>query len=101
MLLLHFGFWMIDLLPESPSSKEELSTVTVASPDVTNATKVEILDLPLALWSESQNKRKGMSLDSLEIPALEVGSVAQIEAFQQQSSRFVSCICSFIARCGW
>lgn len=78
-----------DLLPESPSSKEELSTVTVASPDETNATKADILDLPLALWSESQNKRKGMPLDSLEIPALEVGSVAQIEAFQQQSSRNV------------
>uniref|UniRef100_A0A5B7A3M9 PWWP domain-containing protein n=1 Tax=Davidia involucrata TaxID=16924 RepID=A0A5B7A3M9_DAVIN len=75
------------LMLESSSSKDILSSVTIASLDETRDKRKEILELPLVQCSMSQDKTQGLSSNFVEVPLIEVESVAQNASTEPSSDR--------------
>lgn len=73
-----------DLLLESPSSKEILSSVTIAILDESMDTKRDFLELPLVGCTESQDGRHEVFANCVEVPVMEV---AQSSHFEHSSNR--------------
>lgn len=94
LVFLCYGtFSIIDILLESPSSKEILSSVTIASLDETKDTRNDILDLPQVRCTKPQDETEGLFPNCVEVPVIEVDSVDPKQHFEQWSNRFVSNIC--------
>lgn len=77
---------MMNLLPESESSKEKSSTLIESTPDAKIDEKTDLLNLPLAQWVQPQNKRK---IVSLETSTQKVISPVKLESVQSPTQRFV------------
>ncbi|KAA8518674.1 hypothetical protein F0562_016148 [Nyssa sinensis] len=65
------------LMLESSSSKDILSSVTIASLDETRDKRKEILELPLVQCSKSEIKTQGLFSNFIEVPLIEVKSISQ------------------------
>lgn len=75
---------MMNLLPESESSKEKSPTLIESTPDTKIDEKTD--NLPLAQWVQSQNKRK---IVSLETSTQKVISPVKLESVTSPTQRFV------------
>ncbi|KAM7468237.1 hypothetical protein LguiB_015799 [Lonicera macranthoides] len=78
-----------DILIESPSSKEILSSVTIASLDEIKDTREDILDLPQVCCTKPQDETEGLFPNCVEVPVIEVDSVDPKQLCEQWSNRNV------------
>lgn len=78
---------MLNSLPESAGSIEKSSTLIKFSPDEKIDTEADELDLPLAQWTQSHNKRR---VATPQTSTQKVSSNAKIKPVISWSKRFVS-----------